>query len=176
MSEANDVTQPEPATTPAKKAPAKKAAAKKTAAKRADAGLSAEEKAAMKETLAERKRTAAGQNNEETVLAAIAAMDDHDRPIAEGLHALVKRIAPQLSCRTWYGFPAYCRDAKGKEVVFFYQFAGKFKARYGTLGFNDSAALDDGSMWPVTFAITEWNDAVEQRASELILRALGETS
>lgn len=136
-------------------------------------GFTAAEKAAMKQAVAEKKRTAAGKNTEDDVLAAIGAMDDFDRPIAEGLHALVKRIAPELTCRTWYGFPAYARDAKGKEIVLFYQFAAKFKTRYGTLGFNDSARLDAGTLWPSAFAITEWSSANEAAVTELIRRALG---
>lgn len=140
------------------------------ATKKKDEGFSEEEKAAMKQAAAEKKRTAAGKNTEDDVLAAIAAMDDHDRPIAEGLHKLVKEVAPDLNCRTWYGFPAYGR---GKEVMFFYQFAGKFKARYGTLGFNDSAQLDDGSMWPVAYALTEWNDDVAKKVAERITKAIG---
>lgn len=132
-------------------------------------GLSAEEKAALRQMTAERKRTQAGKNGEEDVLAAIAAMDDHDRPIAEGLHALVKRELPELTCKTWYGYPAYVKDGK---TVFFYQFAGKFKTRYGHIGFNDVAQLDDGPMWPTAFAILEWNDEVEARVADLIKRAV----
>lgn len=136
-----------------------------------DDGFSAEEKAAMKQAAAEKKRTAAGKNTEQDVLDAIAAMNPSDKEIATGLHELVKRIAPDLNCRTWYGFPAYGR---GKEVVFFFQFAGKFKARYGTLGFNDSARLDDGDMWPAAYALTTWNKDVESRVEELILRAIAQ--
>ena len=133
-------------------------------------GLSAEEKAALRQMTAERKRTQSGKNGEEDVLAAIAAMDDHDRPIAEGLHALVKRELPELTCKTWYGYPAYVKDGK---TVFFYQFAGKFKTRYGHIGFNDVAQLDDGPLWPTAFAILEWNDEVEARVADLIKRAVG---
>ena len=104
-----------------------------------DGRLSAEERAAIKQAAAERKRSRAGKNGEADVVAAIAAMDEHDRPIAEGLHALVRRSFPDLATKTWYGFPAYCKDGK---VVFFYQFAGKFKARYGHIGFEDVAHLD----------------------------------
>lgn len=150
------------------------AAAKKTAAKKTStAALSAEEKAAVKQAAAEAKRTAAGKNGEADVLAAIAAMDDFDRPIAEGLHALSRRIAPELFCRTWYGFPAYARDEKGKEIVFFYQYASKFKTRYGTLGFSENAKLDEGSLWPNAYALTEWNSENEATVEQLIRRALG---
>ncbi len=133
-------------------------------------GLSAEEKAAVRQAAAERKRSQAGKNGEAEVLAAIAAMDEHDRPIAEGLHALVQRELPELTCKTWYGFPAYCKDGK---PVFFYQFAGKFKTRYGHIGFQDVAQLDEGTMWPTAFAVTAWNDEVEARVAGLIKRAVG---
>lgn len=135
-----------------------------------DDGLTAEEKAAIKQTVAERRRSKAGKNSEPEVLAAIAAMDDQDRAIGEGLHALVKRELPELTCKTWYGFPAYCKDGK---VVFFYQFAGKFKSRYGHIGFEDTAQLDDGDLWPTAYAVTTWNDDVEARVAELLRRAVG---
>lgn len=135
-----------------------------------DGRLSAEERAAIKQAAAERKRSRAGKNGDADVVAAIAAMDEHDRPIAEGLHALVRRSFPDLATKTWYGFPAYCKDGK---VVFFYQFAGKFKARYGHIGFEDVAHLDDGVIWPTAFAITVWDDEVEARIADLITRALG---
>ena len=133
-------------------------------------GLSADEKAAVKQAAAERRRSSAGKNGEADVLAVIAGMDEHDRPIAEGLHALVQRELPELTCKTWYGFPAYCKDGK---TVFFYQFAAKFKTRYGHLGFQDVAQLDDGALWPTAFAILEWNDEVEARVADLIKRAVG---
>ncbi|MBK8460871.1 MAG: hypothetical protein WAS07_02480 [Micropruina sp.] len=133
-------------------------------------GLSAEEKAAVKQLAAERKRSQAGKNGEAEVLAAIAGMDDHDAPIAQGLHALVTREFPELTCRTWYGFPAYVKDGK---VMLFFQFAGKFKTRYGHIGFQDVAQLDDGAMWPTAFAVVEWNDQVEARVADLIRRAVG---
>ena len=133
-------------------------------------GFTAEEKAAIKQAAAERRRSKAGKNGEADVLAAIAAMDEGDRPIAEGLHALVARALPELTCKTWYGFPAYCKEGK---TVFFYQFAGKFKSRYGHIAFEDTANLDDGDMWPTAFAILEWNEAVEARVAELIKRAVG---
>ena len=133
-------------------------------------GLSADEKAAVKQAAAERRRSSSGKNGEADVLAVIAGMDEHDRPIAEGLHALVQRELPELTSKTWYGFPAYCKDGK---TVFFYQFAGKFKTRYGHLGFQDVAQLDDGALWPTAFAILEWNDEVEARVADLIKRAVG---
>lgn len=134
-----------------------------------DDGFSAEERAAIRQAAAERKRAQAGKDGESEVLAAIAAMDEHDRPIAEGLHALVRRELPELTCRTWYGYPAYCRDGK---TVFFYQFAAKFKTRYGHIGFSDVAQLDEGALWPTAFAVTEWNDEVEARVADLIRRAV----
>ncbi len=133
-------------------------------------GFSADERAAMRQAASERKRSQAGKNGEAEALAAIAAMDDHDRPIAEGLHALVRRELPELTSKTWYGFPAYCKDGK---VVFFYQFAAKFKTRYGHIGFQDVAHLDDGAMWPTAFAVTEWTDEVQARVADLIRRAVG---
>lgn len=140
----------------------------------ADEGsFSAEERAAMKQAAAEKKKTAAGKNTEQEVLEAIAAMDETDKSIAEGLHALVKEVAPELGCRTWYGFPAY---TQGKDVLFFYQFAGKFKSRYGVIGFNDRAQLDEGTMWPASYAITEWNEGNRQRLGDLIRQAVGEAS
>lgn len=156
---------------PAKKTAAKKTAAKKTAARKTTSGTwSAEEKAAMKQAAAEKKRTKAGKNGEQDVLDAIAAMDGSDKTIAEGLHALVKKVAPELEPRTWYGFPAYAKDGK---VLLFWQFAGKFSSRYGHIGFNDTAQLDDGSMWPTTYAITRWTKANEAKVKALILTALG---
>lgn len=134
-----------------------------------NSGFSAEERAAMKQAATERKRSQAGKNGEADVLAAIAAMDDDDRAIAEGLHALVQRELPQLTSKTWYGFPAYCRDGK---VVFFFQYAGKFKTRYGHLGFQDVATLDDGAMWPTAYALTEWNPDVEARVADLLKRSV----
>ncbi|GAB3623071.1 DUF1801 domain-containing protein [Mariniluteicoccus endophyticus] len=154
-----------------KTTPAKKPAAKKAAEATADQGFSTEEKAAVKQAAAEKRRTSSGKNTEADVLAAIEAMDAPDKQIATGLHALVKRIAPELHARTWYGFPAYAKEPKG-PVIFFYQFAGKFKTRYGTLGFNHDAALDDGTMWPVTYALTTWDDDIEKKVAALIEQAI----
>lgn len=151
---------------------AKKTTSKKTTSTtKTDATFSAEEKAAIKQVVSEKKRTKAGKNTEADVLAAIAEMNDSDKAIAEGLHALVQRIAPDMTSRTWYGFPAYA-GSDGK-VMFFWQFAGKFNTRYGHLGFNDNAQLDDGSMWPTAFAITTWNKANEKAVEALIRRAIG---
>ena len=146
-------------------------AQKKRSAQGAE-GLSSEERAAVKQAAAETRRTKAGTNTEQDVLDAIAAMEGSDRAIAEGLHSLATRVAPDLTPRTWYGFPAYARDGK---VLFFWQFAGKFKTRYGHLGFQDGATLDDGAMWPTAFAIIEWNSAIEHEVEALIRRAVGGT-
>jgi uncharacterized protein YdhG (YjbR/CyaY superfamily) len=95
---------------------------------------------------------------------------DEDRAIAERLHALVKAVAPELAPKTWYGMPAYARDGK---VVCFFQAAQKFKTRYATLGFSDTAKLDDGDMWPSAFALKAWTRAVEERVGELVKTAAG---
>ncbi|MGB2934422.1 MAG: hypothetical protein WBB91_04030 [Nostocoides sp.] len=135
-----------------------------------DAGaLTGTEQRAVKQAAAEARRTAGGKNTEHDVLAAIAAMDESDRAIAEGLHTLVKRVAADLTPRTWYGFPAYAKDGK---VVLFFQFAGKFRTRYGHIGFQDTAHLDDGTLWPTAYAITSWNQANEHAIEGLIRRAL----
>lgn len=105
------------------------------------------------------------------MLAAIADMDPGDRAIAEGLHTLGKRELPELTSKTWYGYPAYYKDG---TLVFFFQFAGKFKTRYGHIGFQDAAQLDDGVMWPTAFAVTAWNDEVEAQVYQLIKRAVGQ--
>jgi uncharacterized protein YdhG (YjbR/CyaY superfamily) len=128
--------------------------------------FSAEEKAAMKEAAKERKASTGLQD----LLAKIAEMEGLDREIAEGLHTVVGEVAPDLAPRTWYGMPAY---AKGGKVLCFMQPAGKFKARYATIGFNDVAALDDGDMWPASFAVVAWNAGVADRVAELVRRAVG---
>jgi uncharacterized protein YdhG (YjbR/CyaY superfamily) len=158
-------TKKTPATS-ASKTPAKSTA--KTAAKRYD-GFTAEEKAAMKDRVKELKRDAEKADGESEVLATIAGMPEQDRLIAEQLHALIKGVAPELTPRTWYGMPAYAKDAK---VVCFFQGAYKFKARYATLGFSDQAHLDEGSMWPSTFALTKLTAADETRIKALVKRAL----
>src|ERR1700710_1740620 len=116
-----------------------KATTKTTSPKAKASTLSAEEKAAMQETIRERKAAAKGGNGEADVLAKIAEMDGMDKAIGERLHAIVKKNAPQMQCKTWYGMPAYTLNG---ETICFYQHAGKFKARYGTLGFSDKAKLD----------------------------------
>jgi uncharacterized protein YdhG (YjbR/CyaY superfamily) len=141
----------------------------------ASAGLTAEERAAMKETLRER-RVAASRGSEaeadweSDVLAKIAEMAEPDRSLAERIHAIVKRSVPGLSPRTWYGMPAYAKDGK---VVCFFQSGQKFKSRYATLGFQDKANLDEGAMWPTAYALTEMTPAVEARIADLVKKAAG---
>lgn len=133
-------------------------------------GFSAAEKKAMRERAAELKAAKKGEEAEKEVLARIAEMDAGDQRIAEGLHAVVKELIPDVACKTWYGFPAYLR---GKDIVVFLQPAAKFGTRYATLGFNDAAALDDGDLWPSAYAITTWNDAVANDVRALVKRAFG---
>jgi len=124
--------------------------------------LTAEERSALKETMKD-------TSGEEAVLEKIAEMPDGEREIAERIHALVLKAAPELTPRTWYGMPAW---AKGDKVVCFFQNAGKFKARYSTFGFSDKANLDDGSMWPVSFALTKFTKADETRIRTLVKQAV----
>lgn len=139
----------------------------KSKASKASNGFTAEEKAAMREYVRERKAGAANGENE--VLAKIAEMPETDRAMAERIHAIVKETAPELSPRTWYGMPAYAKDGK---VVCFFQSAHKFKSRYATLGFSDNANLDDGTMWPTGYAIKKLTRADEKRIAALVERAL----
>jgi uncharacterized protein YdhG (YjbR/CyaY superfamily) len=151
----------------AERKPAKKGTqqpAKRTTGK-ATKGFTAEERAAMRERAQELK--AAGGENE--VLAKIAEMPEPDRAMAERLHAVVKASAPALSPRTWYGMPAYAKDGK---VVCFFQSAQKFKTRYATFGFSDKANLDEGAMWPTSFALKELTAAEEARIGALVRKAV----
>jgi uncharacterized protein YdhG (YjbR/CyaY superfamily) len=132
--------------------------------------FTAEERAAMRERQRELKAEAEGADGEREVQAQIARMDASDRAMAERLHAIVKSTAPQLTARTWYGMPAYALDGK---VVCFFQSAGKFKARYATLGFSDKARLDDGDMWPTGFALKALGAKEEAAIRTLIERSLG---
>ena len=116
-----------------------------TAAKKSPTVLTADERAAMKELVQERKAQARGEDGESAVLGKIAEMPEPDRAMAERVHAIVKASAPSLSPKTWYGMPAYAKDGK---VICFFQSAAKFKARYATFGFSDKANLDAGNMWP----------------------------
>lgn len=122
----------------------------------------------MRERAKEQKAEAQKADGERAVLAKIAGMQEPDRTMAERIHAIIKASAPSLSPRTWYGMPAYAKDGK---VVCFFQSAQKFKTRYATLGFSDKASLDEGAMWPVSFALQELNAEVEARIAELVKRA-----
>jgi uncharacterized protein YdhG (YjbR/CyaY superfamily) len=121
------------------------------------------------ELRAEGKKGAKKADGLQAVLDAIAKMAPDDRTLAERVHLVVSTAAPELAPKTWYGMPAYA-DADGKVVVFF-QDAGKFKARYSTLGFNDAARLDDGDLWPTSFALRAWSPAVEQQVAQLVKAA-----
>jgi uncharacterized protein YdhG (YjbR/CyaY superfamily) len=138
-------------------------------------GFTDEERAAMQERARELKATsrrgprAAAADGEAEVLAKIAEMPQPDRAMAERLHAIITASAPALSPRTWYGMPAYARDGK---VICFFQAASKFKVRYATLGFQPDAQLDDGSMWPTAFALTELTAADEERIVSLVKQAV----
>jgi uncharacterized protein YdhG (YjbR/CyaY superfamily) len=134
--------------------------------------MSDAEKKALKETLAERakaRKKMTPEQHEADVVEKINAMSPADKAIAKKIHALVKKVAPQLQAKTWYGMQAYCDD-EGKTVVFF-QDAGKFKARYATLGFQDAANLDKGSMWATSFAVIAWDADVEKKVTALVKQA-----
>jgi uncharacterized protein YdhG (YjbR/CyaY superfamily) len=155
----------------AERKPAKKGtqkSAKSTTAK-ASKGFTDEERAAMKERARELKAEAQRADGESAVLAKIAEMPEPDRAMAERLHAVIKASAPVLSPKTWYGMPAYAKDGK---VVCFFQSAQKFNARYATLGFSDTANLDEGVMWPTSFALKELTAAEEARISALVKKAV----
>ena len=137
-------------------------------------GFTDEEKAAMKERAKEMKAEARANKNKEEgekdVVAKIAEMSEPDRSMAERLHAIIKANAPDLMPKTWYGMPAYAKDG---NVICFFQPAEKFKARYATLGFNDRAMLDEGNMWPTSFALKELTAAEEKKIAALVKKAVG---
>ena len=133
-------------------------------------GLSAEERAALKERLKEEKAEREGKAAESDVLAKIAEMPKSDRVMAERIHAIIKASAPSLSPKTWYGMPAYAN--KDGKVVCFFTSADKFKSRYATFGFNDDANLDEGAMWPTSFALKELTPAAEAKIAELVKKAV----
>jgi uncharacterized protein YdhG (YjbR/CyaY superfamily) len=137
-------------------------------------GFSAEERAAMKERAAELraegKKGAKKADGLQAVLDRIAEMAPEDRALAERVHVTVIATAPELSPRTWYGMPAYA-NADGKVVVFF-QDSGKFNYRYSTLGFQDAANLDDGDLWPVSYALQKWSPVVDKKVVELVKAAV----
>ena len=144
-----------------------------TSTPKKSAGFTDQEKAAVKaraqELKAEARASKDREEGEKAVLAAIAALKEPDRSIAKRLHALIKTSAPTLTPKTWYGFPAYAKDGK---VVCFFQSAQKFNTRYATLGFSDTANLDEGAMWPVVFALKELTAAEEARIGELVKKAV----
>src|SRR5438132_6686116 len=144
-----------------------KSAKSATVTGKAVKGFTDEERAAMKERAQELKADKA--DGESDVLAKIAEMPKPDRAMAERLHAIVKSSAPALSPRTWYGMPAYAKD---DQVVCFFQSAHKFKARYATFGFSDKANLDEGTVWPVAFALKELTAAAEARIGALVKKAV----
>jgi len=139
---------------------------KRKTAKPASKGFTAEERAAMRERARELKSKGDGETD---VLAKIAEMPPKDRAMAKKLHGIVTKSAPSLTPRTWYGMPAYSNQ-DGKVVCFFRN-AGKFKDRYGTFGFNDAAKLDDGEMWPTSFALTKLTPAGERKIARLVRKA-----
>ena len=134
-------------------------------------GFTAEERAAMRERAKELKAEEQKADGERAVLAKIAEMPEPDRAMAERLHEIVKASAPELSPKTWYGMPAYAN--KDGKVVCFFQSAEKFNARYATFGFSDKANLDEGAMWPTSFALKELTAAAEARIGALVNRAAG---
>jgi len=136
-------------------------------AKKTSTGFSAEEKAALKATLKERK---SNEDGEKAVQEALAKMAPKDRALGKRIHAIVTESAPGLKPKTWYGMPAYA-NKDGKVVVYFRD-AGKFKERYAMLGFNESAKLDDGSMWPIAFALPELTKADEAKIAKLVKKAV----
>jgi uncharacterized protein YdhG (YjbR/CyaY superfamily) len=136
---------------------------------RASQLLTAEERAVMKETLNERRRARSGEAvGESDVLAKIAEMPDPDRVMAKRLHAIVKASAPTLAPKTWYGMPAYAKDGK---IVCFFQSGQKYKTRYSTFGFQDAARLDEGDIWPTSFALKKLTTDVEKKIGKLVKRA-----
>jgi len=143
-----------------------RATAKRTASSK---GFTAEERAAMKERAQELKAEAAKADGEKALLAKIAEMEGADRILATRLHAIVTAAAPSLSPKTWYGMPAYAKDGK---IVCFFQSAAKFDARYATFGFSDEAQLDQGAMWPTSWALRELTAAEEKKIAAMVKKAV----
>ena len=148
----------------------KKSGKSTTATGKTSGGFSAEERAAMKERAQELKAEERRADGEKALLAKIAEMPKPDRAMAERLHAIITASAPDLSPKTWYGMPAYANE-DGKVVCYFTA-ASKFKSRYATFGFNDDANLDDGNMWPISFALTKLTAADEARIGALVKKAV----
>jgi uncharacterized protein YdhG (YjbR/CyaY superfamily) len=169
------MTEPAQEETMSAKKTTEKAAKSTTATRKTSEGFTDDERAAMKERAQELKaeprrgRRADKADGESDVLAKIAEMQAPDRAMAKRLHAIVKASAPALSPKTWYGMPAYAKDGK---VVCFFQSAEKFKTRYATFGFSDEANLDEGAMWPTSFALKELTAAEEARIGALVKKAV----
>ena len=140
-----------------------------TASNKQSKGFTPEERAAMKERAKEQKTNKSKTDGERDVLAKIAEMSEPNRAMAERIHALVTTSAPDLAPRTWYGMPAYTKDGK---VVCFFRDARKFKERYATFGFNDTANLDKGAMWPTSFAVKELTATAEKEIRALVKKAV----
>jgi uncharacterized protein YdhG (YjbR/CyaY superfamily) len=143
---------------------------KDTKASAKSTGFTAEERAAMKERAQELKAEARRADGEKGLLAKIAEMPEPDRAMAERLHAIITASAPDLSPKTWYGMPAYAN--KDGKVVCYFTAASKFKERYATLGFNDTASLDEGNMWPTSFALKDLTAAEEAKIEALVKKAV----
>jgi uncharacterized protein YdhG (YjbR/CyaY superfamily) len=148
---------------------AKKSTRSTAATGKKSKGFTDDERAAMKERAQELKAQAQKADGERAVLAKIAEMQGQDRAMAKRLHEIVKASAPELSPKTWYGMPAYAKEGK---VVCFFQSAKKFNSRYATLGFSDKANLDEGAMWPTSFALKELTSTEEAKISALVKRAV----
>ena len=140
-----------------------------SAGKKKSTGFTAEERAAMKERAQELKAEARKADGESALLAKIAEMPEPDRALGKRLHAIITASAPALSPKTWYGMPAYAKDGK---VVCYFQSADKFKSRYATFGFSDEANLDQGAMWPTSFALKELTAADEAKIAALVKKAV----
>ena len=154
---------------------AKKNAQKSSKGGASDKGFTDAEKAAMKERAKELKAEARASKNREAgekdLLAKIDEMPEPERSMARRIHEIIRENAPVLAPKTWYGMPAYAKDGK---IICFFQSAAKFESRYATLGFNDTALLDDGAMWPTAFALTKLGAAEEKRISALVKKAVGQ--
>jgi uncharacterized protein YdhG (YjbR/CyaY superfamily) len=146
-----------------------KSAKASTATKKRYDGFTDAERSAMRDRVQEQKVAARREDGESAVLEKIAEMQPKDRAMAKRLHAVIKASAPALSPKLWYGMPAYAKDEK---IVCFFQTAQKFKTRYATLGFNDPAHLDEGTMWPVAYALTDLTAADEARIGALLKKAI----
>ena len=153
--------------TAARTPPAKKTAGQRTA-KKSTGGFSSAERAAMRERAKELKAETAKADGEKALLAKVAEMSGSDRVMAERLHAIVMAAVPTLTPKTWYGMPAWAKDGK---VLCFFQSAAKFDARYATFGFSDEAALDQGAMWPTSWALTDLTDADAKKIGALVKKA-----